>query len=91
MVSNNKFEDHRSNIEKVDLFLKDTFLYGLRTSKSDLRSLSGQTITEFVLMLSLLTAIGLLLMYGLIGGNGQGGAVHNMSDNAARKIADVKN
>jgi len=46
----------------------------------------GQAMTEFVVMLAALTAVGALIGYIFLGSNNQGGGARNMPENAATKI-----
>ena len=50
---------------------------------------AGQSTTEYILMLSVLTIIGIWIMKAMIGNSsGQGGAVNTASKTAADKIAN---
>ena len=51
---------------------------------------SGQSATEFIVMLGFLTLIGLWIMNALIGPDGNSGAVTVMQVNGATKIAQEK-
>ena len=52
----------------------------------------GQTLTEYILMLACMTVIGLMIMKAMVGNvKGTGGAINKMTNNAAKKIADLKN
>ena len=50
----------------------------------------GQAITEYIVMLGLLTLIGAWIMKAMTGAAGESGAIKTMSKNAASKIADDK-
>jgi len=66
--------------------------YSCRFTDSPFRRFSvsnhtGQTVTEFILMLAFMTIIGIYLMSTLIGGNSQGGAVNTMTEKTTSNIA----
>jgi hypothetical protein len=49
---------------------------------------AGQAMTEYILMLLCLTAIGAMIVSGMVGGDsGKGGAVRKMTDKGAAAIA----
>jgi len=54
-------------------------------------SATGQSTTEFVLMLTFLTALGLLIMQKFTGPNGHGGATATIGTNAANAIRNDDN
>ena len=49
--------------------------------------IAGQTVTEYILMLAILTTIGIWIFNRFAPHEGRSGAVKNMSQNAAEQIA----
>jgi hypothetical protein len=48
----------------------------------------GQALSEYVIVLALLTAVGLLIMKQIVGLHGRTGAVSTMQSGTANKIAN---
>ena len=52
------------------------------------KGISGQSVTEFVVMLGILTALGVFLMTTFIGVSHHDGAIGTMQNNATQAVAN---